>query len=307
MRSRKETKRLREQAEQENKEEFELDLDDPEYEAAATKIQAGYKGMRARKQVKKKKQEEEEELAATKIQAGYKGMRARKQVKKMREEAQAEEDDDVGSEAQDELASNFDDPEYELAATKIQAGYKGMKARKQVKKMREENPDEANDEEEEKEDNTSECGIDLDDPEYELAATKIQAGYKGMRARRKVKKMKEEEVAATKIQAGYKGMQARRQAKKMREESEMMAGGRYQKLELRSTFPPDAEEAATVIQAGFRGMKARQQIQMMKKDLTAEGKKDAVGFNRRTWIVGKGRLWIISFIYKYETSTTYPL
>ena len=24
-------------------------------------------------------------------------------------------------------------------------------------------------------------------------------------------------------------------------------------------------------------------------------------------IVGKGRLWVASFIYKYETSTTYPL
>ena len=28
---------------------------------------------------------------------------------------------------------------------------------------------------------------------------------------------------------------------------------------------------------------------------------------RRTWIVGKDRLWVTSFIYKYKTSTTYPL
>ena len=26
-----------------------------------------------------------------------------------------------------------------------------------------------------------------------------------------------------------------------------------------------------------------------------------------TRIVGKGRLWVTSFIYKYKTSTTYPL
>ena len=29
--------------------------------------------------------------------------------------------------------------------------------------------------------------------------------------------------------------------------------------------------------------------------------------NRWTWIVGKGGLWVTSFIYKYKTSTTYPL
>ena len=30
-------------------------------------------------------------------------------------------------------------------------------------------------------------------------------------------------------------------------------------------------------------------------------------FDRWTWIVGKGGLWVTSFIYKYKTSTTYPL
>ena len=29
--------------------------------------------------------------------------------------------------------------------------------------------------------------------------------------------------------------------------------------------------------------------------------------NRQTRIVGKGGLWVTSFIYKYKTSTTYPL
>ena len=32
-----------------------------------------------------------------------------------------------------------------------------------------------------------------------------------------------------------------------------------------------------------------------------------VDFVRRTRIVGKGGLWVMSFIYKYKTSTTYPL
>ena len=37
-------------------------------------------------------------------------------------------------------------------------------------------------------------------------------------------------------------------------------------------------------------------------------KKESGNYNlRRTRIVGKGGLWVTSFIYKYKTSTTYPL
>jgi len=53
---------------------------------AATKIQAGFRGHQARKEVDKKKKDKaqnlEEEKAATKIQAGFRGHQARKEVQK---------------------------------------------------------------------------------------------------------------------------------------------------------------------------------------------------------------------------------
>ena len=84
---------------QPEEEEIDIDLEDPEVNAAATKIQAGFKGKKARDEVKemKKMKEQyvderavflskpasvEEQKAASKIQAGFKGMRTRKKMKK---------------------------------------------------------------------------------------------------------------------------------------------------------------------------------------------------------------------------------
>ena len=84
---------------QPEEEEIDIDLEDPEVNAAATKIQAGFKGKKARDEVKEMKKmkeqyvderavflskpaSEEEQKAASKIQAGFKGMRTRKKMKK---------------------------------------------------------------------------------------------------------------------------------------------------------------------------------------------------------------------------------
>merc|ERR1712228_911005 len=135
MKEEKENKKIEE-------DEIDIDLDDPEVADAALKIQAGFKGHQARKQVQEIKEE--------KKQADI--------LKKEGEEVTIDID--------------LDDPEVGDAALKIQAGFKGYQARKQVKEM-EETADTKKKEDEE------EIDIDLDDPEVGDAALKIQAGFKG--------------------------------------------------------------------------------------------------------------------------------
>ena len=122
--------------------------------------------------------DESEQAAATKIQAGFRGTQARKRVKIMKEELtggnlqeevveEVEEEEDVFVDPNDEDANQ--------AATKIQAGFRGQKARKQVKEIR----DSIIEEEHLKETD---------------AATKIQAGFRGQKARQEVRAMKESQA-----------------------------------------------------------------------------------------------------------------
>lgn len=70
-----------------------------------------------------------------------------------------------------------------------------------------------------------EVDIDLKDPEVQAAATKIQASFRGHKAREDVKKKKDEEAAAIKIQASFRGHQARERVKdiKLTQSQEMMS------------------------------------------------------------------------------------
>merc|ERR1711953_1440818 len=94
---------------------------------------------------------------------------------------------------------DLNDPEVEAAATKIQAGFKGHKARQELKEKKTDNAVENSNAEEKvvldstmKEANEEAIDIDLNDPEVEAAATKIQAGFKGHRARKELKETKGE-------------------------------------------------------------------------------------------------------------------
>merc|ERR1712004_912015 len=82
----------------------------------------------------------------------------------------------------EEIDIDLNDPEVEMAATKIQAGFKGKKAREEVRKIKVESEQQIKQEKDE-----IEINIDLKDPEVEQAATKIQAGYKGMKTRKELK------------------------------------------------------------------------------------------------------------------------
>ena len=275
---------------------LDIDLTDPKTEHAATKIQAGFRGSKARQEVQKMKEEiksalpaeqvdkvetepllipepevdidltdPDVEQAATKIQAGFRGIKARQEVKKMKDEKeiiqiteqeQISEQEPIPEQELSDIDINLTDPEVEQAATKIQAGFRGIKARQEVKKMKNTN-ESAQPEETEMENETEEkVDIDLTDPDMELAATKIQAGFRGIKARQEVKKMKDECKSIIPL-----------------EEENMVA---IESILENEPAPdpetdidladPDVEQAATKIQAGFRGIKARQEVKKMKDE-----------------------------------------
>ena len=155
--------------------EIDIDMDDPDVAKATTKIQAGFRGMKARKEVENIKEDEEVcEIL-------------------------------IGCLEADLAAADIDleDPDVEKATTMIQAGYRGMQARKDVKAKRaggkdapsesgdggdsseESESDDNDDEDEEGEEESSsgdesgsdeEVDIDLEDPDVAAATTKIQGG-----------------------------------------------------------------------------------------------------------------------------------
>ena len=111
------------------------------------------------------------------------------------------------------------------------------------------------------------------------AATRIQAGYKGMKARRKLKetdhnKASETEVlnssefplsrgnsAATTIQAGYEGLKMLHKQKSKAKDSDASEDLQTDEISSSEISLSRENSAATKIQAGYKGMKTRKRFQ----------------------------------------------
>lgn len=101
----------------------------------------------------------------------------------------------------------------EDAATKIQAGFRGYRVRKQLKQHCNGNSATANNTM--ANDNNGQNRHKINKPmDKEKCATKIQAGIRGFLVR---KKQRVAADAAVKIQAGFRGFRARKQLKNLRE------------------------------------------------------------------------------------------
>ena len=86
---------------------------------------------------------------------------------------------------EEEIDIDLNDPEVAASAAKIQAGFRGKKARAEVSQLKKEKQEGVKEVDEE-------IDIDLNDPEVAASAEKIQAGFRGNKARAEVSQLKKE-------------------------------------------------------------------------------------------------------------------
>ena len=188
----------------------EVDYDDPMVTRASVVIQAGFRGMQARKEVEKMR---EDLYAAEEAQSG--GADADKAPAAEANDLvleDMEEGGTGGADEDDDDEIDFEDPMVQRASVTIQSGFRGMQARKEVQAMRaekygaeadpvaEEGPAEPAADGATTADAAAPAEAAADLPtgtaEEHEAATKIQAGFRGHQARKGLEKPAEGAPAA---------------------------------------------------------------------------------------------------------------